>query len=461
MVYVKIGSEMRIVNNLLDFSSIMTCTQILMMAFLMGVQILGQDISSDTKLPEGSNDSHEALNDLGYRLMMKALEHRNVTNIAISPVGVTVLLAMALLGSTGTTYEEIADILGFSRDILKNRQHHEDLGILLQNLNDTTAKTILADAVFVDQRSRLRDMYKTYLDRVYRGEVMSVDFQDGNVAKQTINEWVRAHTEDKIEEFLDKTLPSTTKVVLLNALYFKGHWARPFRPELTNKMVFRGASRKVVTDFMLNFGKFNYISSKEHDLHMVALPYNDNVTTLYALKPKDPKRTSLLQLLETLDYMQIHKLISKMTKQKCIVRFPKMNISSSLNLEEYVKLVGAPSMFDAEKANFALMVEVFNKDENKSEIDVLSRMGSDDRESMEYKELIDRLPNPGIHIDSIIQKVKINIDEHGTEATSATAGIMSRTAELFYADSPFFMFIRNERTRLVTFSAVIYDPTQT
>lgn len=50
--------------------------------------------------------------------------------------------------------------------------------------------------------------------------------------------------------------------------------------------------------------------------------------------------------------------------------------------------------------------------------------------------------------------------EFGTEAVAASSAFISRTANLFYADSPFYLFIRNERTKLVTFSAAIFDPTE-
>ncbi|KAJ8721584.1 hypothetical protein PYW07_002359 [Mythimna separata] len=400
-----------------------------------------------------------AINNFGYKLLVKMMNEKKNSNIIVSPTGVAGLLAMTLLGSVGTTHNEIAETLGFSQDILQNRKNHEQFGELLQALNsNVSSKTLYADAMFVDAHAPLRELYRSYLHDVYRGEVLSADFNQTEETKNSINEWVTNHTEGKIEQLIKHPLPISTKVVLLTALYFSGQWEKPFVPEYTLKMPFKRPTDEVMADLMLNFGTFRYIFSEKHDFHIIALPYNDSETTMYALKPRFPKKLSLLDLMQKIDYEQIDEVINEMTPRKCVVRFPKMDIISSTTLENALKAVGVKTMFIPGEANFALMINS-NTVVNKTEEEIITKIRDGEVEPKGERNVLDDLPNPGIYVDSVLHDVKLTINEFGTEAVAATSGILARSAEQFYANSPFYIFIRNERTKLVTFSAVIFDPT--
>ncbi|CAB3223710.1 unnamed protein product [Arctia plantaginis] len=413
-------------------------------------------------LPEQINDNIAlAVNKFGYKLLLKMMNEKKNDNIVISPTGVAGLLAMTLLGSVGTTYDEIAEALGFSQDIFTNRKNHEQLGELLQSINaNVSSKTLYADAIFVDTQTPLRQLYRNYLHDVYRGEILNTNFTDSEDAKNKINEWVTNNTEGQIENFLKRSLPTSTKVALLSALYFNGQWEKPFLPEYTTKLPFKKGKVTVMADLMLNFGHFNFTVSENNDFIMLALPYNDSETNMYAVKPRLPNKLNLLDLMEKIDYEQIDKTINEMTIKKCVVRFPKLELKTSMNLDNSLKAIGIQDMFTPGAANFALMVNG-NAIVNNTEEELITRSGTkiEDKESSLIKDMLDSLPNPGIHVDSVTHEVKLTINEYGTEAVAATSAVLARSAELFYADTPFYIFIRNEKTHLVTFSAVIFDPT--
>ncbi|CAH1646734.1 unnamed protein product [Spodoptera littoralis] len=401
------------------------------------------------------NSIPKAINNFGYNLLVKMMNERKNENIVISPIGVAGLLAMTLLGSVGMTHDEIAETIGFSQDILLNRRNHEYFGGLLQSLNmNDLSKTLYADAIFVDNHVQLRELYRSYLHGVYGGDVLRTDFQETEESKNSINEWVSKHTEGNIDEFLKDSLPPHTKVVLLTALYFSGRWKQPFAPQFTRKMGFKRATDEVMADMMLNFGEFRYKVSEEYDFHMIALPYNDSETFMYALKPISHNKLTLSELMANITNKVIDDTINEMDVKNCVIRFPKMKIKSTTKLESTLQSIGIQSMFVPGKANFALMVNGTNEFVNETE-------GQTDRYTDNgNSSILDSLPNPGIHVDSIIHDVKLTINEFGTEAVAATSGTLTRSAESFYADSPFYIFIRNERTKLVTFSAVIFDPTE-
>ncbi|KAL0831182.1 hypothetical protein ABMA28_002043 [Loxostege sticticalis] len=415
--------------------------------------------STTTIGPFKDNVVEQAVNAFGFKLMKTMMKHSENQNVVVSPTGLVGLLAMTLLGSAGTTYDELAKVIGFSQDILTNRKYHEDFGSRLLTLNANDTKTLYANAVFVDRRSRLRDVFRTYLQRVYRGEALQADFENKDKVKQMINEWVSNHTDNKLNNFLQNPLPESTKAVLLSALYFSGQWAKPFAPELTLKLPFETPSKKVLVDLMLNLGQFKSIYSVEDGLHMIAFPYNDTVTTMYVIKPLFPKKVNISELLDRLDYDKIDNLIDQMTKKNCVIRFPKMELESRVDMKETLRALGVRAMFTSGVANFAVMLESDNVSGNEDEL--ISRINAGEGEARSLKDKVNRFANPGVHVDSVIHEVKITIDEYGTEAVAASGAFLARSAEMFYADSPFYLFIRNERTKLVTFSAVVFDPTLT
>ncbi|XP_073949386.1 plasminogen activator inhibitor 1-like [Choristoneura fumiferana] len=436
-------------------------SRVALILMLFSVTISGENDSTDSSTTENNPDHDHlafAVNELGYKLMMETMKQNTDSNIVISPTGIAGLLAMTLLGSAGRTYDELATALGFSQDILTNRANHENFGELLAGLNsNASSQTLYADAIFVDARAQLRALFREYLKRVYRGDALVTSFSDSGHAKDTINEWIKNNTNGRIEDFLKEPLPTQTKVVLLCALYFSGQWKHPFIPEYTVKMPFRSPGGDVMADLMLNFGQFKYIFSVNDGLHMIALPYNDSTTTMYVLKPRFPKRTSLPELMSRLNCSRINQLINQMETNKAVIRFPKIDIKSSMNLEESLKALGLTSMFSPREANFALMVKS-EKEVDAKENDLIAKIRSGDRPK-EIKDEVNSLPNPGVYVETVLHDVKIAINEYGTEAVAATSGILARSAEQFYADSPFYMFIRNEKTMLVTFSAVIFNPT--
>lgn len=412
-------------------------------------------LSSQTEQSIGKDDLVNAINSLGYKIVQQMMSKSSDKNVIISPAGVAGLLAMTLLGTVGKSYDELAEILGFSQDLKINRLNHEQFGDLLKRLNSngTSSKTMYADAIFVDSSSPLREAYRTYLHEVYNGEARSVNFADEDV-KTKINEWVSENTGGKIPDFLKDPLPRNSKAVLLSALYFSGQWKYPFFPEYTLQLPFKKTNGQVMADLMMNVGSFDQIYSVKDDIHLIAIPYNDT-TTLYALKPLKNQLTTLTKVMNNLNYTRISELIDKMESKKTVIRFPKMDLKFRASLEEPLQALGVQSIFTPQKANFALMIDVDNN-LNKTENEIIT---SAKNLEPSIRDVIDNLPNPGIHVDSIIHDVRIKIDEYGTEAVAATSGILARSAEMFYADSPFYMFIRNEVTKLVTFSAVIFDPT--
>lgn len=147
---------------------------------------------------------------------------------------------------------------------------------------------------------------------------------------------------------------------------------------------------------------------------MIALPYNDS-TTLYALKSHGPlrRRLPLNELMMRLNYSKIDQLIEQMESSQCVIRFPKMDLKIKAKLENSLKALGVQSLFTPGQANFALMVDSDTTTNTTEEI-LLRITGDNDAQvvgdSHSVKEVLDGLPNPGIHVDSVIHDVKLTIN---------------------------------------------------
>lgn len=138
---------------------------------------------------------------------------------------------------------------------------------------------------------------------------------------------------------------------------------------------------------------------------------------MYALVPylknrgyvKKNKEPSLLQLMKTLSYSKINDVISKMNKSNCVISFPKMELKNEVNLVEYLQDMGVKSIFSATDANFALMIND-NKIVNKTEEELITRINNRDEESSGLKEQLNRLPNPGVFVNSVLHSVKMTVN---------------------------------------------------
>lgn len=139
---------------------------------------------------------------------------------------------------------------------------------------------------------------------------------------------------------------------------------------------------------------------------------------MYALVPylknrayaKDTmKETNLLKLMENLNYSTINEVINKMNRSNCVISFPKMELKSEINLVEYLQDMGVKSIFSATDANFALMIND-NTIVNKTEEELITRINSRDEESSGLKEQLNRLPNPGVFVNSVLHNVKMTVN---------------------------------------------------
>jgi len=132
----------------------------------------------------------------------------------------------------------------------------------------------------------LDEFLKTTKDN-YGAGLREVDFiKETEKARQTINAWVEDQTKEKIKELLKPgILNSLTRLVLTNAIYFKGDWASPFDKEATKDAPFKLSAEKSV-DVPLMYQTDNFGYADDETSQVLSMPYEGDELSMVVILPK-------------------------------------------------------------------------------------------------------------------------------------------------------------------------------
>lgn len=278
-------------------------------------------------------------------------------NVIFSPISLAVTMAMVLLGSAGTTFDEVANLLGLQTGIDISRHSevvHQILGLQLQQTHKKIfevpgPRVDFASAIFLQDGYPIRPEFTTVAQNVYQSKVINVDFlRNGVGAKNTINNWVAENTNGKIKNILSSMPDPLTTLILASALYFKGEWNQHFFATLTKRRPFYiEPNQSVIIDMMFNAGDFPYYEDKQLGAQILGLPYKGNDIWMYILLPKAEGANALRGFADQLTPEIIQNLISNMKNETCIIALPRMKLSSSLSLTKTLQNLGLRSLFSA------------------------------------------------------------------------------------------------------------------
>lgn len=255
-----------------------------------------------------------------------------------SPYSISVALGLAAQGAQGATFEQIKSTLHLSGD---QAAIAEQFGASQQELTKNTGAVSLnvANKVYVKNNYELKPAFKEVAEKKFNSEGESVNFADSVPTAAKINGWVETKTNSKIKDLIKAdSLDSDTRLVLVNAIYFKGNWRHQFKEENTFKDKFWTSEDKSIdVDMMhlkadLKFGIF-----EELDATALELPYNDSDISFLVLLPN--KRTGLKDLELKLKTINFDDLTSNMYKSDVEVSLPKFRSEYEIELTEPLKQV--------------------------------------------------------------------------------------------------------------------------
>ena len=209
-------------------------------------------------------------------------------NVFFSPYSISTCLAMTYGGARGDTAKQMAEVLHFNKD---PRKVHASFGELQRQLNEAGRQQgiqlSVANALWAQQGHAFLPPFLNIARGQYQASLNQADFKTGaEPARAEINRWVAKQTQERIKDILPPgSVDALTRLVLANAIYFKGSWAVPFPAAATRPLPFHlSATNQVQAPLMHHVDSFGYM--EDSDLQAVELPYSGNELSMVVLLPR-------------------------------------------------------------------------------------------------------------------------------------------------------------------------------
>lgn len=366
--------------------------------------------------------------DFGVKVFQQVAQASKDRNVVFSPYGVASVLAMLQATTSGDTRHQIQEAMQFE---IEEKGMAPSLRQLYKELMGPWNKDeiSIADAVFVQRDLKLVQGFMPHFFRLFRTTVKQVDFSEMERARFIVNDWVKRHTKGMISNILGKgAVDQLTRLVLVNALYFNGHWKTPFPESGTHHRLFHKSDGSTVSvPMMAQTNKFNYTEFSTpggHYYDILELPYHGDTLSMFIAAPYE-KEVPLSALTNILDAQLISQWKGNMTCLPRLLVLPKFSLESEVDLRTPLENLGMTDMFSPSQADFS---------------------NFSDRESL--------------YVSQALQKVKIKVNEKGTVASSSTAIIVSArmAPEEIIMDRPFLFVVRHNPTGAVLFMGQVMEP---
>ncbi|XP_072780189.1 serpin B6-like [Taeniopygia guttata] len=357
-------------------------------------------------------------------------EKKSGQNVFFSPFSISSALAMVLLGSRGSTEAQISKVLS----LINAQDAHNGYQSLLSEINDPNTKYILrtANRLYGEKTFEFLPSFIESSQKSYHAGLEEMDFLHAwEDSRKQINGWVEERTEgecfSKCPNLLaEGILNSLTRLVLVNAIYFKGNWEKPFRKESTREWQFqinKNETRPV--QMMFKEANFNMTYIGDFQIKFLELPYVGNELSMIILLPDaiQDGSTGLERLERELTYENLMDWISPkmMRSRKVRVSLPRFKLEEDYYLKPILSSMGMPDAFELGKADFSGISPGDNQ----------------------------------LVLSEVVHKSFVEVNEEGTEAAAATAVVkMALCASIvpkFIADHPFLFFIRHNKTSSILF----------
>ncbi|XP_028912157.1 plasminogen activator inhibitor 1 [Ornithorhynchus anatinus] len=366
--------------------------------------------------------------DFGVKVYREVVRGSGDRNVVFSPYGVSSALGMLQLTAAGRTRRQLGDAMGYDPD---EKGLALDLRRLRKELTGPQNKDEVStvDAVFVQRDVELVPGFMPHFFSAFRTTVKQVDFSEVDRALYIINDWVKKHTEGMIGDFLGEgAVDQLTRLVLVNALSFKGQWKLPFPVKNTHDRLFHKSDGSAVSvRMMAQLGKFNYTEFSTSDgriYDILELPYHGDSLSMIVAAPYD-KTVPLSALTSILDAQLIDQWKRNMTRLTRLLILPKFSLEFEADLRRPLESLGMKDMFKPSLADFSSL---------------------SDQEAL--------------YVSRALQKAKIEVNESGTVASAATAiRISARMVPLeVIMDRPFLFLVRHNPTGTILFTGQVMEP---
>jgi serpin B len=351
-------------------------------------------------------------------------------NLFFSPESISTAFAMTYAGAAGETAAQTARVFHFT---LPPDRLHPAMGALLRQMNAAHSgyELHVADALWAQQDENFRKSFLSLVQSDYAAGFHQVDFRSSpDSVRNGINQWIEKQTNDKIKDMLGPgTVTPMTRLVLTNAIYFKGSWVDPFQQRNTRPDAFHlTRSQSVQAPFMHRSGGYQYLDGGT--FQAIELPYQGNDLSMVILLPRQIDGLPALE--QSFTAAALDRWLQRFQfAEKINLSLPRFTMTQEFELSQTLAAMGMPQAFSA-LANFSAMS-----------------------------------PNSGLKISAAIHKAFVDVNETGTEAAAATSTMITATAMrmmappiVFNADHPFLFLIRDRKSGSILFLGRVVDPSK-
>ncbi|KAM9408384.1 antithrombin-III [Pholidichthys leucotaenia] len=391
-------------------------------------------------IPESTNPRVWELSKANGRFALSLYKHLALSktptsNIFMAPISVSTAFAMTKLGACNNTLKQIMEVFEF--DTIKEKTSDQvhfffaKLNCRLYRKKDKTTELVSANRLFGDKSFSFNETYQNISEMVYGAKLLPLDFRkDPEKARHNINMWIANMTESRIQDTLPPgSIDSTTILVLVNTIYFKGQWKSKFDKDLVFLWDFHVSATQTCPVYMMyQEAKFRYKFFPEDHVQLLEMPYRGDDITMVMILPTS--ETPLSKVEESFDLTKLNNWLGQMEETTVAVHVPRFRLEDSFSLKERLQAMGLTELFSAEKASLPGM-------------------------------LID--DSDGLFISDAYHKAFLEVNEEGSEAGAATAVVaMGRSINLnretFLANRPFLLLIRESTINTLLFIGRVAKP---
>lgn len=387
------------------------------------------DSQKNIELDEKSAELIAADNAFGFDLFKiireEVSKEKSEQNIMISPLSVSLALAMAYNGADQNTKVEMENAMklnGLTTEQINNS--YKSLIAALQSLDKDVVFEI-ANAIYYMDGFPVKQPFLDINSNYYNAEVSALNFNTAD-ALNTINNWVAEKTHDKITKILD-SLSDDARMVLLNAIYFYGTWSVEFDEDGTKMRPFRYADgRRGEVETMQKEDQLYY--TKNDHFSAIKLPYGTGQYNMVVMLPSEEHSSGdLIDLLNAENWGLWNTQFD--IRDNVLVTMPRFKFEFKSKLNDMLKMMGMIDAFSSSSADFSKI----------SDIDLF--------------------------ISAVIHKTYIDVNETGTEAAAVTAIVFETTGiepgdnkTYFTVDKPFVFAITEKDTDAILFIGEVQNP---
>ena len=361
-------------------------------------------------------------NKFGLKLFREVLEAEDPgKNLFVSPLSVSVALAMTYNGADGDTRAAMHATLEFEDMSLEdmNRSYRDLIDVMVGA--DPEVKLTIANSIWYRKHLPVLEDFIMLNSTYFGALVRELDFNLATAA-DTVNAWVDANTNGLIKGIVEPPIPSYMVMYLINAIYFKGTWTESFEEEDTFDGEFTRSDGLVVPcRMMTQANDLDLFYNQEYAA--VNLPYSDGSFNMMLILPEDGVDAG--RIAADLNSERWDVLTDAMTKNEITIAMPRFRFDYKTSLVPALAAMGMDVAFTGDA---------------------------------DFSKICAGLP---LFISDVKHKSFVEVNEEGTEAAAVTSveiGVVSIQPENLIFDRPFLFIIWEKSSKTILFMGRLAEP---